>query len=99
MNEEQIKALQSAFEEKLKEAASKVQIEEIKKELSEKIASIKMEASPEQIKSLQDDFDAKLKAQWIEVEKQLKAKESAKQVSGWDKMKAALIEQGFITVD
>lgn len=97
--EEQIKALQAAFEEKLKEAASKQEIEMISKELSEKIAAIKMEASPEQIKSIQDDYNEKLKAQWIEVEKKLKATEKTVKLSPMDKMKASFVAQGLIEVD
>lgn len=99
MNEEQIKALQEAFEAKIKEAASKEEIAKMAKEFAEKFEAIKVGATEEQIKAIQDDYNEKLKAQWIEVEKQLKANQKVEKLSWGDKLKAAFVSKGLIEVD
>ena len=93
--EEQIKALQAAFEEKLKQAATKEEIAAVSKDMADKLASIKVGVTEEQLKAAQDDFNEKLKAQWAEVEKQLKGKDEVKQPTVVEAIKQALIDGGF----
>jgi len=65
--EEQIKALQEAFEGKLKHAASQEQMETLKSELTESITALELGVNEDRIKEVTEDFDTKLKAQWDEV--------------------------------
>jgi len=97
--DEQLKALQEAFEAKIKEAASKVELETIKSEMAEQIKAIKVGVSDEQLKEAQLDFDTKLKAQWEAVELKLKSKEVEKPLSFYDKLKAAFVEANLFDGD
>jgi len=78
--DQELKALQEAFESKLKLAVSKEEIVTLKNEISEQIKAIVVGVSDEQLKAAQVDFDTKLKAQWEAVEAKLKAKEEAEAI-------------------
>jgi len=89
--DEQLKALQDAFEAKIKEAASKKELETIKAEMAEQIKAIQVGVTEEQLKAAQTDFDEKLKAQWEAVEAKLKNQEPEKPMTLRETLKAAII--------
>lgn len=92
--EEQIKALQDAFEAKLKEAASKEQMETLKSELMENIGKLELGVQEDRIKELETAFDDKLKAQWEEVTVKLESVETTTPSSFREVIKNALVNAG-----
>jgi hypothetical protein len=71
--EEQLKALQDAFEAKIKESASKKELEAIKADMVEQIKAMPVGVTEEQLKAAQTDFDTKLKDQPIAVRRLAKS--------------------------
>ena len=94
--EEELKALQTTIDEKLKQAASKQDIETIKSAFDEKIAAIQTGVTDEQLKAAQSAFDDKLKAQWETVEARLKSQEPAKPMTFGEQLKQAFVTAGMI---
>jgi HK97 family phage major capsid protein len=95
--EEQIKALQATIEDKLKNAASKAELETIKSEMKAEIEKITVGVSVDELKAAQNDFNEKLKAQWVEVEARLKSAEPApRPLSFGEKLKQAFKDAGMI---
>ena len=104
--EEQLKALQTAFEEKIKQAASKDELDKIKSDMKADADKLKAELKEEQkaefdeqLKAQKTDLEEKLKAQWEAVEKKIKEKEKMEKLSFGDKLKAAFAAQNLISED
>ncbi len=89
--DEQLKALQDAFEAKIKEAASKKELETIKADMAEQIKAMPVGVTEDQLKAAQVDFDTKLKAQWEAVELKLKAEVVEKPMTLRESFKAAIM--------
>ena len=95
--DEELKKLQEAFEEKIKQAASKVEIESLKADFKSQIEGLKLGISAEELKSAKDEFDEKLKAQWQEVERKInEGKKSDVPLTFGEKLKAEFEKAGFI---
>jgi hypothetical protein len=92
--DEELKALQTTVEEKLKKAVSKDELESLKAEFKTNMESLKLGVSDDELKAAKNEFDEKLKAQWSEVEK--KIGEGKKNDEPVDHLKAAFIDAGVM---
>ena len=90
--DEQLKAIQGAFEAKIKEAANKKELEALKSEMNEQIKAIQPGITAEQLKAVQTEMNEKLVAQWEQVKAELKTNVVEKPMSYMEKLKQAFID-------
>lgn len=95
MTPEETQAITNAFDEKIKTAATKAEIEALKTEFIQKMNDLKT-VTPEQLKEAVEDFNTKLKAQWEEVVKRVTPEAKAEHKTAIEKMKDAIIKSGAV---